>query len=232
MTINENKTTGDTITSAEYNTIAGVVNDITDNGVIIVSGSVTGDFTVDTNTLHVDSINDRVGIGTDSPARHLHINSGGTNVTSRFESTDSIASIEIIDNSTTENIALKREGNILSLNPGAGEVEVTDTFYSKTEIDNGNSGTSDTLDFSTGNYHKSTLTGNVTFTFTAPNGSTRIQLKLIQDATGSRTVTWPGTVVWPGGTAPTLSTAANSEDIVTFYYDGTNYYGVASLDFQ
>ena len=35
--------------------------------------AVTGDLTVDTNTLHVDSTNNRVGIGTTSPDRSLHI---------------------------------------------------------------------------------------------------------------------------------------------------------------
>jgi hypothetical protein len=49
-------------------------------------------------------------------------------------------------------------------------------------------------------------------------------LKVIQDATGSRAVTWPASVKWPSGTAPTLSTAANAIDIVTFYYDGTSYF--------
>jgi hypothetical protein len=38
--------------------------------------------------------------------------------------------------------------------------------------------------------------------------------------------------MWPGGTAPTLSTGNNDIDIVTFYYDGTNYFGVFSLDFS
>jgi hypothetical protein len=36
--------------------------------------AVTGDLTVDTNTIYVDSTNNRVGIGTSSPQRHLHIN--------------------------------------------------------------------------------------------------------------------------------------------------------------
>ena len=92
------------------------------------------------------------------------------------------------------------------------------------EHDNGNSGTSDTIDWGEGNFQKSTLTGNVTYTFTAPSGPTTLLLRLIQDATGSRTVTWP-TIKWPEGTAPTLSTAANAEDIVVLYYNGTDYYG-------
>ena len=40
-----------------------------------VTGAITGtgDLTIDTNTLHVDSSNNRVGIGTASPTRPLHI---------------------------------------------------------------------------------------------------------------------------------------------------------------
>lgn len=101
-----------------------------------------------------------------------------------------------------------------------------------TEHDNGNSGTSDTIDWGNGNFQKSTLTGNCTYTFTAPSVKGRFQLMLVQDATGSRTVTWPSSVKWPGGTAPTLSTAANAIDIVTLYYDGTDYYAVESLNFS
>ena len=39
----------------------------------LASLTVTGDVTVDTNTLHVDATNNRVGIGTTSPDRKLHV---------------------------------------------------------------------------------------------------------------------------------------------------------------
>lgn len=101
------------------------------------------------------------------------------------------------------------------------------------EVDNGNSGTSKTIDWATkSNKQKITLTGNCTFTFTAPNGPCSILLVLIQDGTGSRTVTWPAAVKWPGGTAPTLSTGAAAVDIIAFYYNGTNYYGSSSVNFS
>jgi len=57
-------------------------------------------------------------------------------------------------------------------------------------------------------------------------------LVLKQDGTGSRLATWPAAVLWPDGTAPTLSTGANDIDIVSFYYDGTNYFGNSSKDFS
>jgi hypothetical protein len=71
-----------------------------------------------------------------------------------------------------------------------------------------------------------TLGGNRTIA--APtnlvDGGTYI-LRLYQDGTGSRTVTWNSVFKWPGGVAPTLSTAASSKDIVFFTSDGTNLYG-------
>ena len=44
-----------------------------------VTGAITGtgDMTIDTNTLHVDSSNNRVGIGTTSPSSLVHLNSSG-----------------------------------------------------------------------------------------------------------------------------------------------------------
>lgn len=101
------------------------------------------------------------------------------------------------------------------------------------EHDNGNSGATPTVDWNNGNKQKITLSANATVTFTSlTDGVGNLLLRIVQDGTGSRTVTWPATVKWPGGTAPTLSTAASAIDIVSFYWDGTSYYGVASLDFQ
>ena len=90
-----------------------------------------------------------------------------------------------------------------------------------------------TIDWKLGNKFKFTFGAqNDTFTFTAPTNPCNLLLVLVQDGTGSRTATWPATVKWPGGTAPTLSTAGGSVDIISFYWDGTNYHGVASLDFS
>ena len=55
-------------------------NDITGTGNIDITGTGTfsGDLTVDTNTLYVDSTNNRIGIGTTSPDEALHISKGAT----------------------------------------------------------------------------------------------------------------------------------------------------------
>jgi hypothetical protein len=74
---------------------------------------------------------------------------------------------------------------------------------------------------------------NETFTFTAPTKAGVFILKLVQDSVGSRTATFPASVKWTGGTAPTLTTTATTgTDIITFYYDGTDYFAVHSLNFS
>lgn len=55
-------------------------------------------------------------------------------------------------------------------------------------------------------------------------------LRVIQDGTGSRTLSFGDAYLWPGGTAPTLSTGAGDVDILAFYSDGTSMYGNVMLN--
>lgn len=76
-----------------------------------------------------------------------------------------------------------------------------------------------------------TLTANCTLTFPAAAPGKSFTLVLVQDSTGSRTVTWPATVKWPGGTAPTLSTGAGKVDYLSFVCSATAWDGfVSGLD--
>ena len=113
----------------------------------------------------------------------------------------------------------------------AANIYVTDGVIFDTEYDVGNSGAAFTVDWTNGNKQKTTLTATTTATFTAPTGVGNFLLKVAQ-LSGSDLITWPANVLWPSGTAPTLTTTASAIDIVTFYYDNVDYYGVASLDFQ
>jgi hypothetical protein len=69
-----------------------------------------------------------------------------------------------------------------------------------------------------------------TFTFPTNTAGKSFTLKLVQDATGSRLVSWP-TVKWGTAGAPTLSTAAGKIDLVTFVGDGTSWYGSYGLGY-
>jgi hypothetical protein len=64
-------------------------------------------------------------------------------------------------------------------------------------------------------------------------GGTYILKVKQDDTTGSRTLAYGSAFLWPGGTAPTLSTAVDSEDVLTFVsFDGTNLYSASNLDFS
>jgi hypothetical protein len=80
-------------------------------------------------------------------------------------------------------------------------------------------------DTSLGQVATVTLAGNRTMA--APT-NLKVQtyiLHVLQDATGSRTLTWNAVFKWPAGVAPTLTTTANARDIFSFVSDGTNLYG-------
>lgn len=70
-----------------------------------------------------------------------------------------------------------------------------------------------------------TLGGNRTMAAPTNLSVRTFILVLIQDGTGSRTVTWNSVFKWPGGVAPVLSTAAGAKDVISMFCDGTNLYG-------
>jgi len=114
----------------------------------------------------------------------------------------------------------------------ADSMVINTQAYFDGEVDNGNSGVSDTIDWTVGNKQKSTITSDVGYTFTAPTGPCNLTLKCIQGPDGTRLASFPAAAKWPSGTAPTLSTASDSVDILVWYFDGTNYYGTSSTDFS
>jgi len=133
--------------------------------------------------------------------------------------------------------------NVLELSGGtmAGTLALADNLVTRpvlkdvgeTASTNATSGAAATIDLENGNVHNVTLTANCTFTFSNPPASGTsgtFTLFLNQDATGSRTVTWPGSVKWAGGTAPTLTTTASRTDILVFTTidAGTIWYGAVS----
>ena len=81
-----------------------------------------------------------------------------------------------------------------------------------------------TWDASTQDVCKLTLGGNRTLA--APTNSTTgqfISILVIQDGTGSRTLTWNAVYEFASDTAPTLTTTANLGDVFVFRYNGAKW---------
>ena len=166
--------------------------------------------------LHTELTNDR-----------LHPNSGAPNYNVKHDISDvvidqnlDLGSYDLITLGDLSGAALTLTG----LATLGDRVEFGKTAHFDAEFDNGNSGAGDAIDWRVGNKQKSTLTGDVTYTFTDPTGPCNLIFRLIQDGTGGRDVTWPAAVKWLG-TEPTWSDgAAGKTIVVSFYHDGTNYW--------
>ena len=81
-----------------------------------------------------------------------------------------------------------------------------------------------TWDASTQDVCKLTLGGNRTLA--APTNSTTgqfISILVIQDGTGSRTLTWNAVFEFAADTAPTLTTTASKGDVFVFRYNGSKW---------
>lgn len=109
------------------------------------------------------------------------------------------------------------------------DIDDAKTIVFNGEVSNGDSSTSKTIDWTSGNKQYINFTADCTLTFTAPAGPTNLILRMNRD--GDRNPTWPATVKWSGGTEPTWSTGSGAIDVASFYYDGTNYYGMAGIGF-
>ena len=101
------------------------------------------------------------------------------------------------------------------------------------EHDNGSKTADFTLNFATAQKQKVTLTNNtITLTLDEDISVGNYLLKVVNG--GLATLTWagefPAGIKWAGGSAPSLTSSGT--DIISFYYDGTDFYGAVSLNFS
>ena len=100
---------------------------------------VTGDLTVDTNTLHVDSTNNRVGVGTDSPDTIAEIRGANPIVTIRDTETSSAsaeATLRLAETGASDSL-----GSYWDIKSSGGKLEFIDNWD-----EGGGTGTRVTLD--------------------------------------------------------------------------------------
>jgi hypothetical protein len=133
-----------------------------------------------------------------------------TGAASETKSVSTSASFIKADQTTIVNVAKQIAASGLS---GTGPFVLNGTYYSP-EINDGNSGTTKTINLAAGNEHLVTMTGNCTFTLNGAVPGGRYVLTLATGA-GGFTPTLSG-VRYLGGT-PTWNVAASKYNVVTLY---------------
>jgi hypothetical protein len=112
---------------------------------------------------------------------------------------------------------------------GVSTFDQVATFQSgiKTNINTEADAATITFDMDQSNVHMVTLGDNRTLAVSNVDVGQKFLVRLQQDSTGSRTVTWWGNIQWAeGGTEPTLTTTGGKADLFGFlspsggYYDG------------
>lgn len=124
---------------------------------------------------------------------------------------DSSVSIDGLSTSATGTVLTLSDSNILFAKKG---------YFAEQTLTDGA-----TIDWnlSTQQVAKVTLGGNRTLNApTNQQAGAFYSLAIIQDGTGSRTLTFNSAYKFTGATAPTLTTTASAKDIIIFKSDGTN----------
>lgn len=105
-----------------------------------------------------------------------------------------------------------------------GNFNITQYGASKPTLTTDTDGTTITFNMNTSDIHTVTLGGNRTLAVSNVATGQKFIIRLLQDGTGSRIITWFSTIKWPGGLVPTLTTTANKSDTFAFICTGTNAY--------
>ena len=109
----------------------------------------------------------------------------------------------------------------ITINDGG---HITLAKASKPALKSNTDGSTVTFDLNEANVHTVTLGGNRTFAISNETAGQKFIIRILQDGTGSRTVTWFSTIKWAGGSAPTLTTTGGKADVVGFLVTGTDTY--------
>ena len=141
---------------------------------------------------------------------------------------DTESSVRVYGSTYTASVA-----NQIHLSPITGGYIYLSGPYREQIYTHGNSSSSYTPDFEDNSVQTVTL-NSATVTFNAPTNMPaggNITLILTQDGTGNRVASWNAAYKFAGG-SKTLSTGSGDIDVVSIFYDGTNYLASLGTDFS
>jgi hypothetical protein len=212
-----------TLTSSGAHDLTLDTNSGTNSGTITITDGANGDITLTPNgTGDVVASADTVKVGDSGAAAVLTSNGAGTLTVTTGGATDLILNTNSGTNSGVIKITDGSNGNIDLTTNGTGFIKFNDAAYNPeaTLTD----GSTISWDAQAGPVAKVTLAGNRTIS-AATNGVAGqfVSLLVIQDGTGSRTLTWNAAYEFASDTAPTLTTTANLGDLFVFRYNGSKW---------
>jgi len=192
----------------------------------IVFANASNQLAQDNANLFWDDTNNRLGVGTATPAIALDLATGTAEAGIQFR----IGTTLPVSASNTGRIRYNATSQIFQVSKNASAYEDVATLataqtWTKSQnvsrvalTDAANIAT----DSSLGNVFSVTLGGNRTLDnpTNLVDGGTYSWI-ITQDGTGSRTLAYGTLFKWPGGSVPVLSTAASSVDLITAVYNGT-----------
>ena len=186
---------------------------ITSSGTIAIDTATTVDKTtaqtLTNKTLTSPKINEDVAVT--STATELNILDGITSTTAELNYSD----LATLGTTAASKVFTADANNLTTVSGAVANVEDTLT-----------DGATITWNVIDSPVAKVTLAGNRTLS--APSGTTPIagqfiSLLIIQDGTGSRTITWNAVYEFAADTAPTLTATASLGDLFTFRYNGAKW---------
>ena len=201
-------TNGTTVTPAASNTFNSITTSV---------------ITVSTSAMFVDNAKLNIGTGSDLQVYHdgsnSYIDDAGTG--SLYLRSNELQvhkyTGEVMATFTADGAVNIYYDNGVKLATNTNGVQITGTLLATTDTDTSNTG-SVTLDFAANQNFVLTLTGNLTLAnpTTEQVGQAGV-ITFIQDGTGSRTLTLGTQYKTRGGSGITLSTAANTVDVVPYF---------------
>ena len=131
--------------------------------------------------------------------------------------------VQAADPATTQPLGaaqLGTNGKVGGTSGSPVDASIATVIENDNQVASSGAGTVTLPDVTADTVNEVTLTGNPTLAFPTGAAGKSFTLFLTQDATGSRTVTWPATsvLVWPSGIAPTLTSAASKTDAFSFVW--------------
>ena len=232
FTGNVTKTAGGTTLTIANGVVAPAM--LTTGGPSWTSGgdvTVTGDITVTGNDIKSSSATAITLSSTDvAIAGDLTVTGNDIKSSTATALTLSGADVTVAgDLTVTGNDIKSSSATAMSMSGADVSMQGNTSFKNYTEgvVAIGTVGASHTFDLANGTVQTATLTSGTAATFTMPTATAGKSFVFFvkQPASGSTTTATFTGVKWSGGTAPTITATLGRLDVISFFADGTNWYG-------